>query len=87
MKKNMPPASGGTDWEAPQVKESTNSRTLIIDATCAPVNIRYPQDKSYGLTLPRRYRRNARKDYLAFVKSRKHTEKKVLLFTPPSKSL
>ncbi len=74
----------------------TNSGTLIIDATCAPVNIRYPQDislldgarekleyiiyrmcKSYGLTLPRRYRRNARKDYLAFVKSRKHTEKKV----------
>ena len=37
----------------------------------------YRMCKSYGLTLPRRYRRNARKDYLAFVKSRKHTEKKV----------
>lgn len=92
----MPPASGDTDVEAPQGEEATNSGTLIIDATCAPVNIRYPQDisllnearekletiiyrmcKSYGLTLPRCYLRNARKDYLAFVKSRKHTEKKV----------
>ena len=91
-----PPASGGTNGDAPQEEGSTNSGTLIIDATCAPVNIRYPQDisllnearekleyiiyrmcKSYGLTLPRRYRRNARKDYLTFVKSRKHTEKKV----------
>lgn len=92
----MLPSPGGTDGDAPQEKVVTNSGTLIIDATCAPVNIRYPQDislmnearekleyiiyrmcKSYGLTLPRRYRRNARKDYLAFVKSRKHTEKKV----------
>ena len=91
-----PPASGGTNGDVPQEEGSTNSGTLIIDATCAPVNIRYPQDisllnearekleyiiyrmcKSYGLTLPRRYRRNARKDYLTFVKSRKHTEKKV----------
>ena len=91
-----PPASGGPCGDAPQGEEAANSGTLIIDATCAPVNIRYPQDisllnearekleyiiyrmcKSYGLTLPRRYRRNARKDYLAFVKSRKHTEKKV----------
>ena len=92
----MPPASGGTNGDAPQGEGSTNSGTLIIDATCAPVNIRYPQDisllnearekleyiiyrmcRSYGLMLPRRYRRNARKGYLAFVKSRKHTEKKV----------
>lgn len=92
----VPPASVGTDGDASQGEEATNSGTLIIDATCAPVNIRYPQDisllnearekleyiiyrmcKSYGLTLPRRYRRNARKDYLAFVKTRKHTEKKV----------
>ena len=91
-----PPVSGGTDGDGPQAEAATNSGTLIIDATCAPVNIRYPQDisllneareklehiiyrmcKSYGLALPRRYRRNARKDYLAFVKSRKHTEKKV----------
>lgn len=92
----MPPVSGGTDGDGPQGEEAANSGTLIIDATCAPVNIRYPQDifplnearekleyiiyrmcKSYGLTLPRRYRRNARKDYLAFVKTRRHTEKKV----------
>ncbi len=33
--------------------------------------------KSYGLPLPRRYRQNARKAYLAFVKCRKHTGKKV----------
>ena len=91
-----PPASSGTEGDAPQEEGITNSGTLIIDAACAPVNIRYPQDisllnearekleyiiyrmcKSYGLTLPRRYRRKARKDYLAFVKSRKHTEKKV----------
>ena len=37
----------------------------------------YRMCKSYGLVLPHRYRRNARKDYPAFVKSRKHTEKKV----------
>lgn len=92
----MPPAPGGSAGEAKQGKEPSNSGTLIIDATCSPVNIRYPQDisllnearekleyiiyrmcKSYGLALPRRYRRKARKDYLAFVKSRKHTEKKV----------
>lgn len=33
--------------------------------------------KSYGLELPRRYCRKARKDYLAFAKSRKHTKKQV----------
>lgn len=32
--------------------------------------------KCYGLKLPRRYRKCARKEYLAFVKSRKHTAKK-----------
>lgn len=37
----------------------------------------YRMCKTYGLALPRRYRRKARKGYLAFVKSRKHTEKKV----------
>lgn len=93
----MPPASsGGTDGDTSQKESGPNRGTLIIDATCAPVNIRYPQDisllnearekleyiiyrmcKCYGLALPRRYRRNARKDYLAFVESRKHTEKKV----------
>ena len=33
--------------------------------------------KSYGLPLPRRYKRRARKDYLAFAKSRKHSRQKV----------
>ena len=41
-----PPAPGGTDGDAPQEKVVTNSGTLIIDATCAPVNIRCPQDIS-----------------------------------------
>lgn len=68
----------------------------MLDATCAPANIRYPQDvsllnearekleaiiyrfhKAYGLPLPRRYRRKARKDYLAFAKCKKHTVKKI----------
>lgn len=31
----------------------------------------------YGLPLPRRYRKLARKTYLAFTKCRKHIEKKV----------
>jgi len=37
----------------------------------------YRMCKSYGLPLPRRYRRRARKDYLAFAKSRKHTKKQI----------
>ena len=92
-----PPSSGnGTDEGSMPKKEETNKGTLAIDATCAPVNIRYPQDisllnearekleymiyrmcKTYGLQLPRRYRRRARKDYLAFAKSRKHTKKQI----------
>ena len=77
-------------------KKDTNKGTLTLDATCAPANIRYPQDisllnearekleniiyrfcKRYGLKLPRRYRKRARKEYLAFAKSRKHTAKKI----------
>ena len=73
-----------------------NEGTLIFDASCAPVNIRYAQDisllnearekletiiyrfhKTYGLALPRRYTRRARKEYLAFAKSKKHTAKKI----------
>ena len=69
---------------------------LTLDATCAPANIRYPQDisllneareklenmiyrfcKCYGLMLPGRYRKCARKKYLAFAKSRMHTAKKI----------
>lgn len=92
---NDPPASGGSaDPEKEPGKE--NEGTLILDATCAPANIRYPQDvsllnearekletilyrfhKAYGLPLPRRYKRKARKDYLAFAKSKKHTKQKI----------
>ena len=92
---NTPPSSGksgGNDT----LKEDTNKGTLTLDATCAPANIRYPQDisllnearekleiiiyrfcKSYGLPLPRRYKRRARKDYLAFAKSKKHSAAKI----------
>lgn len=92
---DTPPSAGGSD--IPNVsKEDGNKGTLTLDATCAPVNIRYPQDisllnearekletiiyrfcKSYSLPLPRRYRRRARKDYLAFAKSRKHSAGKI----------
>ena len=91
-----PPTGGGTPDDASSDSEPVNEGTLILDATCAPVNIRYPQDvsllnearekletiiyrfcKSYGLPLPRRYSKRARKDYLAFAKSKKHTAKKI----------
>ena len=77
-------------------EDAGNQGTLIIDAACAPANIRYPQDisllnkarekletiiyrfcKSYGLPLPRRYRRKARKEYLSFEKGKKHSKKQV----------
>ena len=91
-----PPTGGGTPGDVLSDSEPDNEGTLILDATCAPVNIRYPQDvsllnearekletilyrfhKSYGLELPRRYAKRARKDYLAFAKCRKHTVKKI----------
>lgn len=92
-----PPSSGtDTDENCLPEEEAGNYGTLAIDATCAPANIRYPQDisllneareklermiyrmcKSYSLRLPRRYRRKARKDYLAFAKGRKHSKKQV----------
>ena len=71
-----------------------NSGTIIVDATCAPSNIRYPQDVSllnearenaeklldilHSPTdgkKPRTYRKRARKDYLKYVRCRKHTAK------------
>lgn len=71
-----------------------NSGTLIADATCAPSNIRYPQDVSLlnearenaeklvdilhepaDGKKPRTYRVRARKDYLKYAKTRKHTAK------------
>ncbi len=91
-----PPEGGGTSNDDPVSDESENKGTLILDATCAPVNIRYPQDvsllnearekletiiyrfhKSYGLELPRRYVKRARKDYLAFAKCKKRTAEKI----------
>lgn len=87
-----PPTGGMSSGNA----TSDNEGTLILDASCEPVNIRYPQDisllnearekletiiyrfhKAYGLALPRRYARRARKEYLAFAKSKKHTAKKI----------
>ena len=65
-----------------------------VDATCAPSNIRYPQDVSLlnearenaeklldvhhdptDGKKPRSYRKCARKDYLKYVRCRKHTAK------------
>ena len=95
---NTPPTSGAGDAESSgnNPDKPENQGTLIVDATCAPVNIRYPQDvsllnesrekleviiyrfcKAYNLKLPRRYSRKARKEYLAFAKSRKHTTKQI----------
>lgn len=73
-----------------------NSGTMIVDATCAPSNIRFPQDVSLlaearenaekiidelhkqepEVRKPRTYRKQARKDSLNYMRSRKHTEKK-----------
>lgn len=91
-----PPSGKGTEEGSIAKEEGANKGTLAIDATCAPANIRYPQDisllneareklekmiyrmcKSYGLQLPRRYSRRARKDYLSFAKRRKHSKKQV----------
>ena len=88
------PPSVGKSGDDGTAKEDTNKGTLTLDATCAPANIRYPQDisllneareklenmiycfcKCYGLKLPRRYRKRARKEYLAFAKSRKYKVK------------
>ena len=95
-KDDHPPPSGGKTNDDGTAKEDTHKGTLTLDATCAPANIRYPQDisllnearekletmiyrfcKCYGLKLPRRYRKCARKEYLTFAKSRKRTAKKI----------
>ena len=91
-----PPTGGMSSGNDTSDVLPDNEGTLILDASCAPVNIRYPQDisllnearekletiiyrfhKAYGLALPRRYTRRARKEYLAFAKSKKHTAKKI----------
>jgi IS5 family transposase len=41
-----PPTSGGGTSESDDSDVSDNRGTLILDATCAPANIRYPQDFS-----------------------------------------
>lgn len=91
-----PPSSGTGALKNSSRDEEGNEGTLILDATCAPVNIRYPQDvsllnearekletiiyrfcKTYGLKLPRRYTRAARKDYLKFAKAKKNSRQKI----------
>ena len=91
-----PPSSGSGGDENASREEAPNKGTLTMDATCAPTNIRYPQEvsvlneareeleymiyhmcKYYGLKLPRHYRQRARKDYLAFAQSRKHSQKQI----------
>ncbi|MCX4353924.1 MAG: transposase, partial [Lachnospiraceae bacterium] len=51
--------------------------SLLNEAREKLETIIYRFCKSYGLPLPRRYRRRARKDYLAFAKSKKHSAKKI----------
>ena len=90
------PPSGNGSGDPDQSADPENKGTLTIDATCAPVYIRYPQDvsllnearekleemiawfhKAYGVALPRRDCRAARKHYLAFAKARKHSAKQI----------
>ncbi len=64
-----------------------NEGTLIMDATCCPADVAYPQDinlleetideiyETAGLTKPRTCRRQARKEYLELAKTRKRTAK------------
>ena len=93
---SKPPRGKDVSQRVSARQVSDNKGTLILDATCAPVNIRYPQDvsllneareklevilyrfcKSYGLAMPRRYCKRARKEYLAFAKCKKHTTKSI----------
>lgn len=90
------PAANQESPAANQEPLAINQGTLIVDATCAPAAIRFPQDvslldearekletiiyrfcKAYGLPLPRRYSKKARKEYLAFAKGKKHTTKQI----------
>ncbi len=51
--------------------------SLLNEAEEKLETIIYRFCKSYGLPLPRRYKRRARKDYLAFAKSKKHSVVKI----------
>ena len=92
--RNPPSDTGSGDSDLSE--EPENKGTLTIDATCAPVYIRYPQDisllnearekleemiwwfhKTYGVNLPRRDCKAARRNYLSFAKSRKHSAKQI----------
>ena len=80
------------DDDSDNNSDGGNRGTMIVDATCAPSNIRYPQDVSLlnearenaeklldaihrpeDGKKPRSYRECARKDYLKYARSRKHT--------------
>ena len=43
---NIPPTSGGGTENSETTEVSDNKGALMLDATCAPSNIRYPQDFS-----------------------------------------
>ncbi len=43
---NSKPGSGNSSDDSKEADEPSNEGTLILDATCAPSNIRYPQDFS-----------------------------------------
>lgn len=45
---HTPPTSGETEPSGNTPEEPKNQGTLIVDATCAPVNIRYPQVRCYN---------------------------------------
>ena len=51
--------------------------SLLNEAREKLEEIIYRFCKCYSLKLPRRYRKRARKEYLAFAKSKKHTSKKI----------
>ena len=51
--------------------------SLLNEAREKLETIIYRFCKSYGLSLPRRYKKCARKDYLSFAKSKKHSAKKI----------
>ena len=76
----------------------SNKGTLILDATCAPSDIRFPTDVSLlneareksemliltlhrqsekGVKAPRTYKKQARRDYLRFARSKKPTIQKI----------
>lgn len=59
---NTPPSSGGS-CVADIAKADGNKGTLTLDATCAPVNIRYPQD----ISLLNEARESWRPSYTVFV--------------------